>query len=199
MTKRLKIELECPVCKEKYLKDKSEFTRNAKKNRMNFCSLACSAKYSFRVKIPIEKNSNYDISQHSKNLIDEFTDFRYAFKTIKSRMHKGCDISLNDLKEIWELQNGICPYSGIKLKLMKHGYKFSDIAQSRFEIASLDRIDSSKGYEKGNLVFVSTTVNFMKNSCSVEEIVKFIFIMKEYLQNKTSEDIISEIEKYTTN
>ncbi len=190
---RLQIELSCPVCQKSYFKAKSEYIRNEKKNRMNFCSLNCSSKYSFNVKLPKEKWSNYDISQHSKNMTDEYTEFRYSFRSLKQRMHKGCKISLDDLKQIWDNQKGICPYSGIKLKLMKHGYKFQDIANNRFEIASLDRIDSTKGYEKGNLVFVSTLVNFMKNNCTVEQTVDFIFIMSEFLKNKTKQEIITNI------
>lgn len=190
---RLQVELTCPVCQKNYFKAKSEYIRNEKLKRISFCSLHCSGKHYFEINIPKDKQSNYDISKHSANLIDEYTEFRYAFKSIKQRMHKGCKISLEDLKQIWESQKGICPYSGVKLKLMKHGYKFQDIANNRFEIASLDRIDSTKGYEKGNLVFVSTLINFMKNNCTVEQTVDFIFIMSEFLKTKTKQEIITNI------
>lgn len=194
---RLQVQLDCPVCKKSYYKAKSEYLRNLKKNRDNYCSLSCSSKATFERNLPKEKRSNYDISQHSKDLIDDYTDFRYVFKLIKGRMHKECKVSLNDLKEIWEYQKGICPYTGIKLKLMKHGYKFQDISKLRFEIASLDRVDSTKGYEKGNLCFVSTMVNFMKNNISVEDTVKFMFIMNKYLESKSEIDIISKVEDIT--
>ncbi len=110
-------------------------------------------------------------------------------------MHKGCNVSLDYLKRLWEFQEGICPYSGIKLKLMKHGYKFQDISKQRFEIASLDRIDSSIGYIEGNLCFVSTTVNFMKNNMNVDDIVEFCFIMRNHLESKNNLDIINNINK----
>lgn len=197
MNKRLKIELICPVCTNSYLKDKSEFNRNLKKNRLNYCSLNCSAKATYKNKIPINKISTYNISQHCNNQKDEYTDFRYAFKLIKMRMKKECIISLNDLKEIWEFQKGICPYTGIQLKLMKHGYKFQDLTNERFEIASLDRIDSSKGYEKGNLCFVSTMINFMKNNMSVESTVKFLFQTSEFLKDKKDNDIVYAVKKFT--
>ena len=194
---RLKIELICPICNKSYFKDKSEYTRNHKLKRKNYCSINCSAKDTFERKLPKEKRSNYNISQHSNNAKDEFTDFRYVFKTLKIRMRKECKISLQDLKEIWELQKGICPYTGIQLKLMKHGKNFSDISLNRFEIASLDRIDSSKGYEKNNLCFVSIMINFMKNNLSVKDTVSFMRIITNYMNLKTNEDIIYSVEKYT--
>ena len=197
MNKRMKIELECSICKNKYLKDKSEYLRNLKLNRKNFCSLNCSSKESFERNLPKEKRSKYDISKHCYNLIDEYTNFRYVFKLLKTRMKKECLISLKDIKDLWEFQKGICPYTGIKLKLIKHGYKYKNISNNRFEIASLDRIDSSKGYIKGNLCFVSTMINFMKNNLTVEETVAFIFIMKEYLKDKTDNDIVCAVKKFT--
>lgn len=197
MSKRLKVELTCPTCNEKYLKDKSEYIRNLQKNRISYCSLNCSAKASYVNKLPLEKKGNYDISKHCNNNKDEYTDFKYVFAILKRRMRKECNVSLHDLKEIWEYQKGICPYTGIQLKLITHGYKFQDISDERFEIASLDRIDSSKGYEKGNLCFVSIMVNFMKNNMSVESTVKFLFKILEFLKDKKDNDIVCAVKKFT--
>lgn len=53
---------------------------------------------------------------------------------------------------IWEAQEGKCAYSGVPLVLeANHPYA-----------VSLDRIDSSIGYEKGNLQLVCSMVNRMK-------------------------------------
>lgn len=41
------------------------------------------------------------------------------------------------------------------------------------ESISLDRIDSSKGYIKGNVCFCQKKVNTMKNNASVEELIEF--------------------------
>ena len=40
-------------------------------------------------------------------------------------------------------------------------------------MASLDRIDSSKPYEKNNVVFVSAPINYMKNIMTEEETVAY--------------------------
>ena len=47
-----------------------------------------------------------------------------------------------------------------------------------YEKASLDRIDSSKGYTKDNVEFVSTSINYMKNSMSKEDTLELIQIIK---------------------
>ena len=45
--------------------------------------------------------------------------------------------------------------------------------------ASLDRIDSSKGYEIGNVQFISTAINYMKNTMSHEDTLKLCEIIAE--------------------
>jgi hypothetical protein len=57
---------------------------------------------------------------------------------------------------LWEIQNGKCCISGMELSL-KHS-KFLKV----YRTASLDRIDSSKGYIEGNVQWVHKDVNRMK-------------------------------------
>ena len=74
------------------------------------------------------------------------------------------NINVDYLKEIYQKQNGICYYSGKKM---------SFITNSREKI-SIDRIDSNKWYEKGNVVLCCWTANNLKQDLTMEEFKDWI-------------------------
>ena len=156
----------CDFCGEEDTKPVTEFNRNKALNRKNFCSRSCSVKYSNKYIVKSTSN-RYDISQHAGNQKTELSPFNYLYRSAKRRF-KEFNISLNDMKTQWELQNGICPYSGFTLELPLGIKKLHHSTR-----ASLDRIDSSKGYIVGNIQFVSTLINFMKSDLSEDEIIDF--------------------------
>jgi hypothetical protein len=81
------------------------------------------------------------------------------FANVTERRHKGLDISLQDLRDLWEKQKGLCAYSGVPMM-------WDD--SNRYATVSIDRIDSSKGYVRGNIAFCCAIVNVMKNKMPVE-------------------------------
>jgi hypothetical protein len=108
---------------------------------------------------------------------DEFVRFRQMFfraqlKANRSQFKKrriDFALTLADLVEQWNKQGGICPYTGYTMTLPETSHKH---LKSPF-MASMDRIDSSKGYVKGNVEFVCVSANFAKNSFPKEEMLKF--------------------------
>lgn len=73
-------------------------------------------------------------------------------------------ISIQDAWKQYESQSGTCPLSGERLY-------FSNTSNSYDGTASLDRIDSSKGYVSGNIQWVHKTVNNMKQALPEKEFV----------------------------
>lgn len=102
-------------------------------------------------------------------------EFKYFLKILKSsKGRKDSFLNIDDLKEVWNSQNGICPYSKIKLSLPTHSNYKPDLP---YNMASVDRIDSSKPYTKNNIQFVSRTMNYAKNNMTHEQTLEFIKIL----------------------
>ena len=157
----------CKTCGLEFEKPLTEIRRNEKLNRSNFCSRACVGKHN--LSNFGDKKSTYDISLHSGNRNDLYTKFKYHYRNIKKR-NQEIDVVIDDLRFQWELQNGICPFTGINLEISS----YNKIEKNPIYSASLDRIDSSKGYVKGNIRWVSRAMNWMKNNMSDEMVNELI-------------------------
>ena len=85
-----------------------------------------------------------------------------------------CNLTKEFLISLWESQKGKCSYTGITLHLPTYKHEKSP------RKASLDRIDSSKGYEQGNVEYVCVFVNLGKNGYSRESIKSILKESKEF-------------------
>jgi hypothetical protein len=85
---------------------------------------------------------------------------------------KDCNIDITDI-EIPEY----CPYLNIKLST-----DIKDCYNDNYY--SIDRIDSSKGYVKGNIQIISRLANTMKNNATIEQLLVFAENIKR-LYSKT--------------
>ncbi|MDY6902782.1 MAG: hypothetical protein SWZ49_32635 [Cyanobacteriota bacterium] len=163
-----------PACGKEFNKSRSEFNRSEKLGRPHFCSLSCHAKYRGLGTSKIEANR---ATSHLKNIIrtDEYSPFRNHLKVMKKsakrRKHQ-CSVTLADLKELWEKQKGICPYTGWNLLLLPSTTDYKN-ATLTIDRASVDRIDSSLGYIQGNIEFVAVIANFAKNVFTRKDVIKF--------------------------
>ena len=110
---------------------------------------------------------------------DKYSVFRKHFNRTKERNKKKNSskqaskiLTLQDIKDQWEKQDGKCAYTGVQ---MTHVGKNKKSPRQ----ASLDRIDSSKGYEKHNVQFVCLAINLAKLDFSDKDFREFLKDIKK--------------------
>jgi hypothetical protein len=172
------VAVECTECGVEFEKPIKEAGRSKKLGRPHFCSRTCSTTHRNK-NLPIEERLDkcYQIKRHANNRRDEYSPFRAYLNRGRCSLtlHK-VEIDVKYLKQLWDKQKGICPYTGIKMILPEttdHYFKIRSLKK-----ASLDRIDSSKDYVEENVEFVCCGINMAKNSFTREEMKKFIVEMK---------------------
>ncbi len=75
-------------------------------------------------------------------------------------------VSIEDIDQLWKDSEGKCALTGLPIKIG--------------EDASLDRIDSSKSYEKGNLQWVHKHIQLMKNALTQSYFVEMCRMVSEH-------------------
>ena len=141
-----KVKFICANCSKEAFKSNKDFKKNIKRNTINFfCSKQCK-------------------DEHQR---DEYSVYRYFLKEIKKRCrhkHRECAIIVEDLKELFDAQEGKCPYTGFDLRLNRDGTIYQ---------ASVDRKDSSIGYTRDNCQWVCLMSQYAKNVFDEEELLTF--------------------------
>lgn len=177
--------LECAHSGEKFWKDKSEYTRRTKENP-NYAfyknaknKAAAAGEKGFKHLESWNCKNNPILSNYTKagKRQDKYSPFRYFVNKARSRINgyphgqelKKFDITVELLLELWESQKGKCAITGVKMELPKTTYS----PRNSPSCASLDRIDTSKGYMKDNVEFICQFVNLGKNNYSKNQIQKF--------------------------
>lgn len=69
---------------------------------------------------------------------------------------------------LYKTQECKCAITGVDIKISN---TISGHRSNKETTASLDRIDSSKGYTKGNVQWVHKKINIMKNNMKIEELI----------------------------
>jgi hypothetical protein len=92
----------------------------------------------------------------------------YWSRLVKEACNRGLEVSIT-IEYAWDLfqqQNGICALTGRKIHLNR---SYSKSIGKNVQTASLDRIDSDKGYISGNVQWVTLKVNRMKLNLPEDE------------------------------
>lgn len=149
------VSLVCFNCGNGFERSRGEVNRSWKLGRKDFCSRSCSVSASNRS----TKRGNLD-NLDAGNLRDDYTPFRWFLARARARnkKHGKHNLTLEFLSDLWEAQKGLCAVSGWELNLPISTAGFESKRDPKN--ASLDRIDSTKGYLKGNVRFISLAANY---------------------------------------
>ena len=146
--------------------DKDEYSRRMEYYEKNKEAIAAYYKeYREKNKEAIAANNKeYYVKQITNMDNHSFFLRRYQVYRRKSKnLNMDFNIDASYLKEIFPTDKK-CPVLGLPFKV---GYE-GGISNS----PSLDRIDNSKGYIKGNVVWVSMLANTIKTSATPEQIIR---------------------------
>jgi hypothetical protein len=169
------IKVKCEYCKKEVEKPTKEVNRSKKLHRKFFCNNSCGASHR-NEHMPSEYwktcKTTLIFKSHAGNRLDEFSPFRpFLSKSRASNQRHQMSLTPQQLKKIWEKQNGTCPYTGIKMVLPRT--TLENHRTHSLKKASIDRIDSSKGYIDGNVEFVCMAVNLAKRDHTKEDMISF--------------------------
>lgn len=134
----------CSCCKQlKYIKEyNSNGSKGYLRSRCKSCEYANST------------------NKHFNNLRYRLSQLLGSAKWRSKQKNIEFDITLDYLNELYNKQNGLCPYTGQKLTL-----------EPGHNGLSLDRINPLLGYTKSNIVLTSWKINQMKTDLSVKEFI----------------------------
>ena len=117
--------------------------------------------FSYWEKIIKEKRLVIRSKKSKESCENDISDIKKRLLNRAKESKKECNIDISDI-EIPEY----CPYLGIKLSTDK-----KDCYNDNYY--SIDRIDSTKGYVKGNIQIISRIANTMKSNATIEQLVIF--------------------------
>lgn len=171
-----KLEVTCLVCGIAVQREASEVNRSARLGRPSYCSRSCAGKGNLP-NLPFDRIGNPEFLSRNGRAGDAFSPFRTALRIARKRSiekERQFNLTLAYLKQVWEEQKGICPYTGWQMYLPRTSNEYNQrCSEENPRKASIDRIDSAQGYVIGNVQFVSHMANLAKSSYSHETMLEF--------------------------
>ena len=118
-----------------------------------FCTKGCQAKIGARRSLAKHNN----LESHLKRLLIR-----------KERKH----LTLDFLLKVYESQNGLCALTGVPMT-------WETLSGKVATNISIDRVDSTIGYEEQNIQLVCRIVNIMKNNLSLNEFIGWCRLVEQ--------------------
>jgi hypothetical protein len=105
---------------------------------------------------------------------DDMSPFRKMATALQFRSKRReleFTIDAEHLRAVWDSQNGVCPFTGWAISLRPGGKRSR--GEARPEHASVDRVDQTRGYVKGNVRFVALIANFARHVWGDSDVLRF--------------------------
>lgn len=146
-------------------------------NRDTFFNVRCSCGLETYRSAHALENNKTKACKHCCNTSNNVNHLiEIYFNKIKRRAEKArleFNITPQYIADLYNKQSKKCALTNLDIA-------FQSAHKIRNATASLDRIDSSLGYIKGNVQWVHKDINFMKGSLSQEKFIKYCNIVVNY-------------------
>lgn len=162
---------DCPICGVE-IKDKPSTFKKVKSTRT--CSRKCRAEL-------LKTNYLGALNPNHKHSPLELVFVNKVAAISANAKKRGLEFSLtkDDLLNQYNLQQGLCYYTGAPMKLVSTTTKLTN--QADLDVVSVDRIDNDKGYLKDNIVLCCNGINKLKGSASVNDLKGILnYIISKY-------------------
>lgn len=104
-----------------------------------------------------------------------------AYHIAEAHRRRTADITVEDLMRILETQNGRCALTGVEMTRTTH-----DPTK-----ASIDRIDSAKGYTLDNVRLVTWMANKIKSNLTDQQVVYWAHLISEKHRDQRHQSLVS--------
>ena len=166
----------CKKCGEE--KELSHFLFSKRRNRLEGWCRACRVKKTLLWRREhIVKHREHDAAY--KRALRKKEPFSMRLQNMRGSASQHAkilrlpyEITTEYLREIYKAQNGRCYYTGIEMII--NGNRKTDLF-----LMSCDRIDSTKGYVKGNVVLCCFGLNMLKGKQAPEEMFRCLRLFYE--------------------
>jgi hypothetical protein len=174
-------DMETKVCKYCHVEKELTLFVKAKQSPTGYrviCKQCINIKNKEYINSRIEEHRAYQNNYRKINgkKIHKNIDARIKDIVTSSKRRRPFDFSIDEehIKVLWENQNGLCVYT--KLPLTPEPHQYNTI--------SIDRIDSSKGYTKGNTQLVCRAVNEMKMHREEDLFIHLCHLVSQHNKDK---------------
>jgi hypothetical protein len=157
----------CKTCNESLSLDKYIILKNKKQREYTSYSKICRKCFNIR------RNEKRDKINQSISLNKYLNELLKEAKRRSEKKQFEFSLDLDYVIDIYNQQNKNCYYTGRELKVntSKKEHEGKRVCPDKL---SIDRIDSSKGYIKGNVVLCTWAANNMKQDQSTDEFKNII-------------------------